>query len=115
MGCEESFGELSFSTYQQRTARCAALRVGHWNSSSASQTAVAFLNSPPLSLHHSYLIPSTIFITPAMEWRLAGFDLLTTRDDPAGVLWGLGGIAPGNIGERCGPEVRKGGWGVLRE
>ncbi len=50
-----------------------------------------------------------------MEWRLAGFDLLTTRDDPAGVLWGLGGIAPGNIGERCGPEVRKGGWGVLRE
>ncbi|RXK37790.1 SCY1 protein kinase [Tremella mesenterica] len=78
-------------------------------------TATAFLNSPPLSLHHSYLIPSSVFITPSMEWRLGGFDLLTTRDDPAGVLWGLGGVAPGGAGERCGPEVRKGGWGVLRD
>ncbi|EIW72262.1 hypothetical protein TREMEDRAFT_26372 [Tremella mesenterica DSM 1558] len=77
--------------------------------------ATAFLNSPPLSLHHSYLIPSSVFITPSMEWRLGGFDLLTTRDDPAGVLWGLGGVAPGGAGERCGPEVRKGGWGVLRD
>ncbi|CAD6573941.1 MAG: hypothetical protein TREMPRED_000967 [Tremellales sp. Tagirdzhanova-0007] len=77
--------------------------------------AIAFLNSPPLSLHHSYLIPSAIFITPAMEWRLAGFDLLTTKDDASGVLWGLGGLAPGNVGERSGPEVRKGSWGVLRD
>lgn len=79
------------------------------------QTAIAFLNSPPLSLHHSYLIPSTIFVTPAMEWRLGGFDLLTARDDAAGVLWGLGGVAPGGAGERCAPEVRRGGWVVLRE
>ena len=50
-----------------------------------------------------------------MEWRLAGFDLLTTKDDASGVLWGLGGLAPGNVGERSGPEVRKGSWGVLRE
>ncbi|ORY26676.1 armadillo-type protein [Naematelia encephala] len=78
-------------------------------------TATAFLNSPPLSLHHSYLIPSAIFVTPALEWRLAGFDLLTTRDDTTGVLWGLGGVAPGNVGEMCGPEVRKSGWGVLRD
>jgi SCY1-like protein 1 len=83
--------------------------------SDVAQTAVAFLNSPPLSLHHSYLLPSVIFVTPAMEWRLAGFDLLTTRDDSAGVLWGLGGVAPGEVGERCAPEVKKGGWGVLRE
>jgi SCY1-like protein 1 len=50
-----------------------------------------------------------------MEWRLAGFELLTTRDDQAGVLWGLGGVAPGGVGERSGPEVKQGGWGVLRE
>jgi hypothetical protein len=46
-----------------------------------------------------------------MEWRLAGFELLTTRDDQAGV----GGVAPGGVGERSGPEVKQGGWGVLRE
>lgn len=50
-----------------------------------------------------------------MEWRLGAFDLLTGRDDTAGILWGMGGLAPGNIGDRCGPEVKKGGWGVLRE
>lgn len=50
-----------------------------------------------------------------MEWRLGGFDLLTTKDDAAGVLWGLGGVAPGDTGERSAPEVKKGGWQVLRE
>ena len=50
-----------------------------------------------------------------MEWRLGGFDLLTGREDAAGVLWGLGGVAPGNVGDMSAPEVRKGGWGVLRE
>ncbi|ORX40692.1 armadillo-type protein [Kockovaella imperatae] len=78
-------------------------------------TALAFLNSPPLSLHHAYLLPSSVFVTPAMEWRLGGFELLTAKDDSAGVLWGLGGVAPGNVGEISGPEVKKGGWGVLRD
>jgi SCY1-like protein 1 len=50
-----------------------------------------------------------------MEWRLGGLDLLTTKDDAAGVLWGLGGVAPGDIGERSAPEIKKGGWQVLRE
>ena len=80
-----------------------------------SQTALGFLNAAPLSLHHAYVLTSSIFITPAMEWRLGGFDLLTARDDSAGVLWGLGGLVPGNVGEISGPEVRKGGWTVLRE
>lgn len=85
-----------------------------WGIRSVS-TALAFLNSPPLSLHHAYLLESNVYITPAMEWRLAGFELLTTRDDSSGVLWAMGGVAPGDVGERSAPEVRKGGWGVLRE
>lgn len=79
------------------------------------QTALAFLNSAPLSQHHAYLIPSTVFVTPALEWRLGGFELLTGRDDVSGVLWGLGGVAPGGAGDFSSPEVKKGGWGVLRE
>jgi SCY1-like protein 1 len=71
------------------------------------------LNS--LSLHHAYISPNSIYITPSMEWRLGGLDLLTTKDDAAGVLWGLGGVAPGDIGERSAPEIKKGGWQVLRE
>ncbi|OCF77226.1 SCY1 protein kinase [Kwoniella mangroviensis CBS 8886] len=85
-----------------------------WGVKSVS-TALAFLNAPPLSQHHAYLLPSTIFVTPSLEWRLGGFDLLTGREDQAGVLWALGGVAPGDVGERSGPEVKKGGWGVLRD
>ncbi|WVR00194.1 hypothetical protein IAU59_007336 [Kwoniella sp. CBS 9459] len=85
-----------------------------WGVKSIS-TALAFLNSPPLSQHHAYLLPSSIFVTPSLEWRLAGFDLLTGKEDGSGVLWGLGGIAPGDVGDRSGPEVKKGGWGVLRD
>ncbi|WRT70322.1 uncharacterized protein IL334_007320 [Kwoniella shivajii] len=85
-----------------------------WGVKSIS-TALAFLNSPPLSQHHAYLIPAAVFVTPSLEWRLGGFDLLTGRDDQAGVLWGLGGVAPGDVRERSGPEVKKGGWGVLRD
>jgi SCY1-like protein 1 len=101
MGCEEHFCKL------------AHFRVGGANTH--PQTALAFLNSPPLSQHHAYLLPQSIFITPAMEFRLGGFDLLTGKDDPSGVLWGLGGVAPGGAGDVSGPEVKKGGWGVLRE
>ena len=79
------------------------------------KTALAFLNSPPLSLHHAYILPSTIFVTPAMEFRLGGFELLTGKEDSQGVLWGLGGVAPGNVGEVSAPEVKKGGWTALRE
>lgn len=90
---------------------CRTRKVGGY--ADTIQTAVAFLNS--LSLHHGYVSPASIYVTPSMEWRLGGLDLLTTKDDAAGVLWGLGGVAPGDIGERSGPEVRKGGWQVLRE
>lgn len=50
-----------------------------------------------------------------MEWRLGGFELLTGKEDSAGVLWGLGGLAPGDVGEKSAPEVRKSGWTILRE
>ncbi|KAL7418377.1 Nuclear aminoacylation-dependent tRNA export pathway component [Cryptotrichosporon argae] len=85
-----------------------------WGVKSIS-TALAFLNAAPLSLHHAYAIPSSIFVTPALEWRLGGFELLTGKDDSAGVLWALGGVAPGGAGDWSAPEVKKGGWGVLRE
>lgn len=79
------------------------------------QTALAFLNSPPLSQHHAYLIPATVFVTASMEWKLGGFELLSGKDDSSAVLWGLGGVAPGNAGDFSSPEVKKGGWNVLRE
>lgn len=106
-----SGGALASSAAKSKVSKDAWCALGVKSIS----TALAFLNSPPLSQHHAYLLPSTVFITPAMEWRLGGFDLLTGMDDGSGVLWGLGGVAPGNAGDFSCPEVQKGGWGVLRE
>ena len=101
MGCAEHIGRSPL--------------VNAWKLQLIRQNALAFLNASPLNLHHAYLLPSTVFITTAMEWRLGGFELLTGKDDSGGVLWGLGGLAPGDVGERSAPEVREGGWTVLRE
>ncbi len=88
------------------------------------QTAIGFLNASPLSIHHALLLPSSIFVTSALEWRLGGFDVVSTKEDPAGVLWsaigGFGGLQGGDLCQggmvdRSGPEVRRGGWAVLRE
>ncbi|KAJ9114995.1 hypothetical protein QFC22_005323 [Naganishia vaughanmartiniae] len=92
--------------------------LNHTNPPLPRQTALAFLNAPPLSQHHSLLLPSSIFITPALEWRLAGFEVMSGKEDPAGVAWAPGvgvGVAPGGVGERLAPEVKKGGWDVLKD
>ncbi len=76
---------------------------------------MAFLNAPPLNLHHAALSPdNSVFVTQALEWRLGGFELLTGKEDESGVLWGMGGLMGRDIGERSGPEVGKSGWVALR-
>lgn len=78
-------------------------------------TALAFVNAPPLSQHHALVLSSSIYITPALEWRLGGFDLLTGKDDQSGALWGAEGLVGRKAGEVSCPEVRKSGWSALRE
>lgn len=87
-----------------------------WGLKSLS-TGLAFVNAPPLSQHHALLTVEggSVWITPALEWRLGGFEVLTGKEDGQGVIWGAGGLVGKEVGEVSCPEVRKSGWGALRE
>ena len=87
-----------------------------WGLKSLS-TGLAFVNAAPLNQHHALLHPEngSVWITPALEWRLGGFEVLTGMDDQQGVLWGAGGLVGKEVGEVSAPEVRKSGWAALRE
>ncbi|CAD6893245.1 unnamed protein product [Tilletia controversa] len=75
--------------------------------------AVKFINVDAQSAHGNIRVDS-VFVTPAGEWRLGGFDTLTAMNDPAGILFSMGGIVP-DAGQYASPEVKRGGWGALKE
>ncbi|KAK0568925.1 Nuclear aminoacylation-dependent tRNA export pathway component [Tilletia horrida] len=83
-----------------------------WGLSKLS-TALKFINVDAQSAHGNIRIDS-IFVTPAGEWRIGGFDVLSAMNDPSGVLFSMGGIVP-DAGQYASPEVKRGGWGVLKE
>ncbi|KAF7428465.1 hypothetical protein PC9H_007689 [Pleurotus ostreatus] len=75
--------------------------------------ALAFVNDSCASTHGNIRIGS-IFITPSGEWKLGGFEVLSNPKDPAAVLYTMGGSLP-DSSSLSPPEVKKGGWSVLKE
>ena len=45
---------------------------------------------------------------------MGGFELLTAKQDYEGVIWNHGGLLP-DASMWASPEVRQGGWNILRE
>ncbi|PWN90809.1 hypothetical protein FA10DRAFT_267243 [Acaromyces ingoldii] len=75
--------------------------------------AVKFLNSDTGSTHGLVRLES-IFLASSGEWRLAGFELLSSPKDESPVLYNQGSLVPDAA--RCAPpEVKQQGWGVLRD
>ena len=75
--------------------------------------ALKFINVDAGSVHGN-VRPETIFLSQAGEWRLGGFELLTAKADVEGVIWSMGGLVP-DASAYVSPEVRQGGWTVLRD
>lgn len=75
--------------------------------------ALKFINADAGSVHGN-VRPETVFLSQAGEWRLGGFELLTAKADVEGVLWSMGGLVPDGSAF-VSPEVRQGGWTVLRD
>ncbi|KAF7315272.1 Protein kinase domain-containing protein [Mycena indigotica] len=75
--------------------------------------ALAFINDSAGSTHGN-IRTNSIFISPSGEWKLGGFELLSNPKDDAAVLYTLGGQIPDASGW-ASPEVRKAGWGVIKE
>ncbi|KAI0717280.1 hypothetical protein C8T65DRAFT_726309 [Cerioporus squamosus] len=75
--------------------------------------ALAFLNDSASSTHGNVRVDS-VFISASGEWKLGGFDVLSNPKDDAAVLYTMGGMLP-DASTYSSPEVKKGGYSVLKE
>ncbi|KAL4248157.1 Catalytically Inactive Kinase-Related Protein [Abortiporus biennis] len=75
--------------------------------------ALAFINDTVSSTHGNVRVDS-VFISPSGEWKLGGFELLSSPKDDQAVLYTLGSVLP-DSSTYSSPEVKKGGWSVLKE
>ncbi|KAG0152088.1 hypothetical protein CROQUDRAFT_85801 [Cronartium quercuum f. sp. fusiforme G11] len=76
-------------------------------------SALKFLNGPGTSTHGN-LRPSSIFITQSGEWKLSGFEVLSSPKDSQPMLYSLGGLLP-DSSRYASPETQKTGYDALKD
>ncbi|RPB18799.1 ARM repeat-containing protein [Terfezia boudieri ATCC MYA-4762] len=83
-----------------------------WGLHTVAKT-LKFINEDASSVHGNLRV-SSIFATESGEWKLAGFEVLSSlkEDDP--VIYRFGGLLP-DSSRYASPEIVKGGWDVLKE
>lgn len=76
-------------------------------------SALKFLNGPGAATHGNLRLTS-IFVTQSGEWKLSGFEVLSSPKDPQPILYTLGGLFPESA-RYASPELMKTGYDVLKE
>ncbi|MCJ1298138.1 hypothetical protein MMC08_000927 [Hypocenomyce scalaris] len=71
-----------------------------------------FINDEAASVHGNVRV-SSIFTSESGEWRLGGFDVLSSMKDDDAIICAYGGSVP-DSGRYAAPEIAKGGWGTLK-
>ncbi|RPA91267.1 ARM repeat-containing protein [Choiromyces venosus 120613-1] len=71
-----------------------------------------FINEEAASIHGN-IRASSIYTAESGEWKLAGFEVLSSMKDDDPVIYKFGGLLP-DSGRYASPEVVKGGWDALR-
>ncbi|KAI9001680.1 armadillo-type protein [Gaertneriomyces semiglobifer] len=74
---------------------------------------VRFLNEEAGLVHGNLRIPS-VFVTEAGEWKLGGWEVVCAVNESEGLLASYWGRAEGERERYAPPEVKRGGWGVVR-
>ncbi|EPQ57591.1 ARM repeat-containing protein [Gloeophyllum trabeum ATCC 11539] len=75
--------------------------------------ALAFVNGPCASTHGNVRVQS-IFISPSGEWKLGGFEALSNHKDDMNGYYVCSSSLPESM-KYASPEVKKGGWMVLKD
>ncbi|KAK9447537.1 armadillo-type protein [Limtongia smithiae] len=74
--------------------------------------SVKFINVEASSVHGN-IRESSIFISDSGEWKLSGFELLTSTKDEEPIIYTFGGLVP-DARRYAAPEI-KGGWDILKK
>ncbi|EAT87684.2 hypothetical protein SNOG_05293 [Parastagonospora nodorum SN15] len=72
-----------------------------------------FVNADASSIH-GCIRPASIFFSESGEWKLGGFDALSSVKEDDSILPTYGGLIP-DAGRYMAPEVSKGGWEVIKQ
>lgn len=75
--------------------------------------ALKFIHTGAASIHGN-IRPESVFVSQGGQWKLAGFELLTSKEDPQGVVFSLSGSLP-DASLYASPEVKQNGWSILRD
>ncbi|KAK9480662.1 armadillo-type protein [Lipomyces japonicus] len=79
----------------------------------AIAVTIKFINVDASSIHGN-VRTSSIFISDSGEWKLSGFEVLTSTKDEEPVIYTFGGLLPDSA-RYASPEVVKSGWDVLKK
>lgn len=71
-----------------------------------------FVNNDASSVHGALRV-SSIFTGESGEWKLGGFDVLSSMKEDDAIIYTHGSLVP-DSGRYCPPEVAKGGWEVIK-
>ncbi|EKM53988.1 uncharacterized protein PHACADRAFT_96310 [Phanerochaete carnosa HHB-10118-sp] len=75
--------------------------------------SLAFVNESCTSTHGNVRVDS-VFISPSGEWKLGGFEVLSSPKDDAAILYTMGSLLP-DASTYASPEIKKGGWSAVKE
>nr|POE85614.1 isoform 5 of n-terminal kinase-like protein [Quercus suber] len=82
-----------------------------WGLHSVAKT-IKFINDEAASVHGN-LRASSVFTSESGEWKLAGFEILSSMKEDDAVIFTQGSVVP-DIGRYSPPEVTKNGWASVR-
>ena len=76
-------------------------------------TTLKFVNDDAKSVHGA-VRASSIFTTESGEWKLGGFELVSSMNDEDAAIYRYGSLLP-DSGRYASPEVANGGWAVIKK
>ncbi|KAF2673260.1 protein kinase [Microthyrium microscopicum] len=82
-----------------------------WGLHSVAKT-VGFINNEATSVH-GYIRTSTVFTTESGEWKLGGFEVLSSMKEEDAIIYNYGSLTP-DSGRYSPPEIGKAGWGSIK-
>ncbi|KAL1626057.1 Nuclear aminoacylation-dependent tRNA export pathway component [Diplodia seriata] len=91
--------------------RALAQETIKWGLHNVAKT-LKFLNGEASSVHGCVRV-SSIFTGESGEWKLGGFDILSSMKEDDAVIYSFGGLVP-DANRYAPPEISKGGWDVIK-
>ncbi|KAH6899923.1 armadillo-type protein [Thelonectria olida] len=83
-----------------------------WGIHSVART-IKFINGDASSIHGSLKVGS-VYTSESGEWKLGGFDVLSSIKDDESIIYTYGSIVP-DAGRYAPPELARGGWDAIKK